>query len=104
MAVARSCGFLRAPVLAEIAEAMARTGQHAQAEAIARSVTDPFHGGAALAKVAEALAEVGEVHSAARVAAALCASSTETWRTAVVPVLLLAPTAITTLARILEEQ
>jgi hypothetical protein len=99
----------QAGVLAEVAGALAQAGQHqqaaaiaAQAEAAARTIADPGSEASALAKVAGALAQAGEARSAARMAAAVCAAAT--WPTAVTPVLLLVPSAFTTLTCVLKEQ
>jgi hypothetical protein len=68
---------------------------------IASSITEPYLRARALANVAVALAQAGEVSAASRMAAATCA--TGQWAAAVRPVLLLVPSAFTTLARTLEE-
>ena len=101
--------FPRARALAEVAGALARAGQHqqgaaiaAQAETVARSITDPRSQARALAEIARALAGCGEARSAAQVTSALCAIGR--WPIAVKPVLLLAPSASMTLARMLEQQ
>jgi len=88
--------------LAEVAGALARAGRHQQAEAVARTITDPDQQASALAEVAGALAQTGETRSAARVTAAVCAVGT--WTTATTPVLLLEPSAFTALTRRLKEQ
>jgi len=95
--------------LAGIATALARAGRQQEAaevadsaERIAHSITDPDQQSRTLVGVATALAQTGDANSAWRVAAATCAAGQ--WTTAVRPVLLLAPSAFTTLARMLEEQ
>jgi len=84
-------------------------GQHQQAQVItvqaettARSLSEESHRARGQAEVAGTLAQAGEVRSPAQVTAALCAI--ERWPVAVTPVLLLVPSASTTLARMLEEQ
>lgn len=95
--------------LAKVAGGLAQAGQYAQAMAVASSITHPnLHAHAlaqiseALAQISQALTQVGEVRSAARAAAVVCAMGA--WPTAVAPVLLLVPSAITPLSRTLEEQ
>jgi hypothetical protein len=77
--------------------ALAEAGLHEQAEAVARSITDP--GAQALVQVAETLAEAAKTRTASRVAAAACA--TGQWTTAAPVVLLINPAAFTMLARML---
>jgi hypothetical protein len=98
-AVARSITSpdLQASALAKVAAAMASAGQHQRAETVARSITSPDLQANALAEVAMAMAQTD---SAARMAAATCAAGN--WTTAVRPVLMLAPSAFTTLIRILK--
>ena len=99
---------VQACALAEAAGALAQAGQHEhaevialQAEAAARSITDSKVQVRILAQVAGILARAGESRSASRMAALTCAVGQ--WTAAVVPVLLLMPSAYTTLARVLEE-
>lgn len=99
--VARSISMLdvRAAALAQVAGGLARAGHHERAEAIARAVAEPDKQAAALAEVAEALALAGESRAASRVAAAACAAGP--WPTAARPVLMLAPSAFSALAPVL---
>ena len=98
-----------ADALARVAGALAGAGQHqqaarvaGQAEAIARSITDPGRRADALARVADALAGSGDTHSACRVAAATCAAGR--WTASATPVLLLDPSAFAPLARALDDR
>jgi tetratricopeptide (TPR) repeat protein len=52
--------YLQARALAKVAGALARTGQHRQAEAVARAISNPGPRVSALAWVGEALARAGE--------------------------------------------
>ena len=58
----------RRRLLAAVAGALAQAGHHEQAEAVARSITDPDQQAEALAAVAEALARAGRHRRAAAVA------------------------------------
>ena len=101
--------FFQVRALTEIAGILARADQRQQASAaasqaasVACSITYPESRDIpALAEIPEMLARVGETRSAARVTAELCRIAT--WTRAVTPVLMLVPTASTTLIRTLEE-
>ena len=89
-----------------MAGALAAAGQHeqaatvaGQAEAAARSITDPDRQAGALAQVAGALAGAGNTRYAYRVAAATCAVGR--WTAAARSVLLLDPSAFAALERVL---
>jgi hypothetical protein len=58
----------QADALTQVAEALARVGQHPQAEAVARSIADPDRQADALRQVAAALAGVGQYPQAEAVA------------------------------------
>ncbi len=88
--------------LAEVAAALAQAGQHQQAEAAARSITDPDWQARALAEVARTLAQARNFQYACRVAAASCAVGR--WTAAAGSVLLMDPSAFTTLQRVLAEK
>ncbi len=90
-----------ANALAQVAQALAAAGRYQHAQAVALTITDPGWQANALAQIAGALARAGEVSRASRTAAAACAAGD--WTHAVGPVLLLVPSAYTTLARTLEE-
>jgi hypothetical protein len=92
----------QARALAAIAKVLAQAERPQHAEALARTIRDEGCQALALAEVAIALVWAGEMRYAARVTAAVCA--TGTWQTAVTSVLLLAPSAFTTLTAALEEQ
>ena len=99
----------QARALAEVAAALARGGQHeqaaaiaGQAEAVARSITDPYWQAQALAEMAGTLAQTGNFRYACRVAAASCAVGR--WTAAAGSVLLLDPSAFSTLKRVLAER
>jgi hypothetical protein len=62
-----------------------------QAEAVARTITNPDSQAMALAQIARAMSRAGEDGLAARAAAAVCAIGK--WTTALVPVLMVAPSA-----------
>jgi hypothetical protein len=99
----------QAEALVRVAGALAGAGQHQDAAAVAEqakatglSITDLDRQAEALAQVAGALAEGGNTHSACQVAAAICAVGR--WTTCARPVLLLDPSAYTTLARVLNDR
>ena len=77
--------------LTRVAEVLAETVKGRQAEAVARSITDPDRQGNALTEVAVTLAQVGEEHSASRIVAELCV--VRRWSTTARPVILLDPSA-----------
>ena len=91
----------RARARAAIAAALAQAGHYEHATDIARSITNPYFRADALASIATTMAQTSEASSAARIAAATCAAGP--WTAAVRPVLLLMPSAFTTLRRVLEE-
>ncbi len=82
---------MRARALARAAGALAEAGQYRQAEATARTITEPSWQAEALAQLAETLAKAGDSSFASRVAASACAVGR--WTTAVRPVLILEPSA-----------
>jgi hypothetical protein len=86
----------RADALTGVAVAFAEAGKHEQAVTLARTITDPYQHASALADIAMVLARANEVSSASRVTAELCAIGH--WRTAMRPVLVLAPSASAMLA------
>jgi tetratricopeptide (TPR) repeat protein len=108
----------RPRALAVITGMLAREGQYEHAEAIARSITDPAWQASALtqatgtrasarkpearvlAEIAAALAMAGETHFASHVAVTACIVGRYTL--AVWPVLLLVPSALTTLLPVLQ--
>ena len=73
-----------------------------QAEAAARSVTDPGSQARALVQVAGVLAEAGNIRTARQVAAAVCIAGE--WITAARAVLPLNPAAFTMMARMLDDK
>jgi tetratricopeptide (TPR) repeat protein len=93
--------YQQANAFAQIAEAMASAGQYQQAEVVARSMPRSDRQAQAIAQIATALADAGDTRSASRVAAAACTAGS--WTIAARPVLRLAPSAATKLARILED-
>jgi hypothetical protein len=89
--------------LVRTAGALAETGQHYQAERVARSITDPVQQAEALTQVVEALVKAGDNRSASRLAAAIC--TVGRWTTAARSVLLLKnPSEFTMLASATEER
>jgi hypothetical protein len=88
----------QAHVLAQMSKALARTGLHHEAEAIARSIPSPTGQAHALAGIAEALAETGKLREASRIAAEACTIGP--WESAVRAVLAIDPDA----SRILAER
>lgn len=93
-------GALAGAALARVTGALASAGQRQQAEALARSITDPDRQAAALARVAGTLAQAGRTRAAKQVAATACA--TGGWTTAAPAVLSLNPAAFTVLAHVLD--
>lgn len=97
----------RARFLVSAAKGATANGRHqdaaaftTQAEAAARSITHPYLRGDALGEAAHALAMAGETHAASRVAAAACAVGK--WTAAVTAALVVDPSALTILKRILQ--
>jgi tetratricopeptide (TPR) repeat protein len=80
-------------------EAAAAAGQ---AEAAARSIADLDRQADALTQVVETLSQAGDTHSACRLAAAICLAGR--WTTAAPSVLLLDPTALAVLVRVLDKR
>jgi hypothetical protein len=96
----------QARALAETAGALAQTGQHEQAAAVAeqaltaaRSVARPYDQARTLAEIAGVLTRAGERHCASRAAATACAVGH--WEVAAASVFLLEPTAPQILIRTL---
>jgi hypothetical protein len=85
--------------LARVAEALAAAGQHDQALAAARTITNPSQQAQTLTGIAITLADSGDHASAARVDAAVCA--TTGWETAI-GLARLAPTTCVSLVKILD--
>ena len=79
-----------------MAGALAKAGQHEQAETIARSITDPHRQAQALAAVAKALVAWGDRRQARLVASAACAIGY--WTIVLEVVLSLEPSALRVLA------
>ena len=75
-----------------MAGALAKAGQHEQAETLARSITDRDLQAQALAEVAKALVARGDTRQAHRVASAACAIGQ--WTTVLKLVLSLEPSAL----------
>ena len=88
----------RASALTAVAQALAQAGQHEQAESVARSITDPNRRASALTAVAQALAQTGNTTRARSVAAAV--SVTERWSVYAGLLLLLEPSAVSTVSEL----
>jgi hypothetical protein len=100
-ALTRSIRYSRDEALSQVAEAFARAGQYEQAESLVRSMTGPDEQAEAFAQVANALVTAGDTGLARRAAAAACA--TGRWTIAAAPVLLLEPSAVKLIARVLKD-
>jgi bifunctional DNase/RNase/tetratricopeptide (TPR) repeat protein len=101
-ALTRSIRYSRDAALSQVAEAFAWAGQYEQAETLVRSMTGPDEQAEAFAQVANALVAAGDTRLARRAAAAACA--TGRWIIAAAPVLLLEPSAVKLIARVLKGQ
>lgn len=77
----------------------AQAGQFEQAEAIARSINDPYGQAEALTQLAETLARAKAIPFACRISATACAVGH--WTTAAKPLLILAPSAFATIEPLL---
>jgi hypothetical protein len=88
----RRCPDLQERALVAVAGALAKAGQHEQAETLARSITDRDLQAQALAEVAKALVARGDTRQAYRMASAACAIGQ--WTTVLKLVLSLEPSAL----------